>query len=237
MADEVLRFAQDDSGNRESGIALPFLFKKGPAVGRTPVRENFVTVKDSGTETPGSPLDPEWARTYRQAHHTYSRVWLVGLIMLVPAGLVIGAFVSGKYTWREGLGSGLFFAAVLFLLTLSMFKKMDKCWKGRVVTKYEKDYYGTRRVGRRRVRVFIKIAYRVEVRTDAGRKEIVDVHKETYKLLQVGDELVKYKGLAFPDLMLRPGETTRICAACGHPFEAAEPQCPVCRFKSPPTRL
>jgi len=185
----------------------------------------------------GNPPTPDWALKYRKDYHAYSKGWFIALILLIPAGLVVGALVSGKYTWKEGLGSGIFFAVILLLLMLNMFRNMDKSWKGRVVAKSTKDIYGTRTAGRRKKRVFLKTAYRVEVRTDAGRKEVVEVHKGAFPLFQEGDELIKYKGLPFPDRMLHTGETMRMCLVCGHPFDAGASECPSCRFKYGDTSL
>jgi hypothetical protein len=179
------------------------------------------------------PPTPDWALKFRADYHSYSKWWFVALILLIPGGLVIGAFVSNRYTWQEGLGSGLFFSFLLLVLMLNMFKKMDKTWKGRVVAKYARDIQGTRNVGRQRHRGFVRTAYRVEIRTDAGRREVIDVHPDAFRLFQEGDELIKYRGLPFPDRLLRSGETMRMCAACGRPYDIAASKCPACRFRSP----
>ncbi len=190
-----------------------------------------MTAKEA--KTPGSPPAPDWAEKFRTDYRSYSKLWFVALVLLIPAGLVIGAVVSGRYPWQEGLASGVFFAVILLILMLNMFKKMDKSWKGRLVAKSTKDIYGPRRVGIRRKRAVVKTAYLLEVRTDAGGKEVIDVHPEAFRLFQEGDELVKYRGLPFPDRLLRSGETMRMCVACGRPFDIAASECPVCRFKSP----
>jgi hypothetical protein len=182
-----------------------------------------MTAKEA--KTPGSQPAPDWVEKFRTDYRSYSKWWFVALVLLIPAGLVIGALVSGRYTWQEGLGSGLFFSFLLLVLMLNMFKKMDKTWKGRVVAKYTMDIQGTRNVGRRR--------HCVEIRTEAGRKEVIDVHQEAFRLFQEGDELIKYRGLPFPDRLLRSGETMRMCVACGRPYDVAASECPACRFKSP----
>ncbi|MCX6561248.1 MAG: hypothetical protein NTZ26_12140 [Candidatus Aminicenantes bacterium] len=167
---------------------------------------------------------------YRANYHTYSKGWFIALILLIPAGLVIGALISGKYTWQEGLASGGFFAFLMLVLMLNMFRKMDKNWRGRLVAKSTADVYG--RSGRRRKRV-VGTAYRLEIRTEAGRKERIEVSPGAFKLFQVGDEVAKYRGLPFPDRTLHPGETKRMCLACGRPYDIALPACPGCRFESP----
>jgi|GEM_PF-3407924 len=176
-------------------------------------------------------MKEENIRQYRRDYRRYSKAWFFGLILLVPAGLVTGALVSGKYTWMEGLGSGIFFAVILFLLMLSTFRKMDKSWKGRVVAKSTKEIYGTRTQGRRKKRVLLRTAYRLEVRTEAGRKETVEVHGGAFPLFQEGDELVKQKGMPFPDWVPHPGETRRMCVSCGRPFDIGAKECPSCRFR------
>jgi len=188
---------------------------------------------DQEAKTPESRLAPDWAKKFRADYRTYSKGWFIALVLLVPAGLVIGAVVSGRYAWQEGLASGVFFAVILLILMLNMFKKMDKSWTGRLVAKSTKDILGPRRGGLRRKRSLVKTVYRLEVRTDAGGTEVIDVHPEAFRLLKEGDEMVKYRGLPFPDRILRPGETKRICVACGRPFDIAAPECPACRFKSP----
>ncbi len=176
-------------------------------------------------KTTEPPPAPDWAERFRTNYRSYSKWWFVALVLLIPAGLVIGAFVSGRYTWLEGLGSGVFFSFLLFVLMLNMFKKMDKAWKGRVVATYTKEIQGTRSFGRR--------LYCVKILTDTGRKEVIDVHPEAFRLFQEGDELVKFRGLPFPDRLPRAGETMRMCVSCGRPYDVGAPECPACRFKSP----
>jgi hypothetical protein len=187
-------------------------------------------MKDKGG---GNIPTPDWALKYRKDYRTYSKGWFVALILLIPAGLVIGALASGKYTWKEGLGSGLFFAVILFLLMRNMFKGMDKAWRGRVVSKSAQEVYRTRKVGRRKKRVFQGMAYGIEVRTEAGRKEYVEIHQAVYPLFQEGDEVVKYKGIPFVDRTPRPGETHRMCLICGNAVDVGAAECPHCRFKFP----
>jgi hypothetical protein len=175
-----------------------------------------------------SDTQPDWAVKYRKDYHTYSKGWYVALILLIPAGLVIGALVSGKYTWQEGLASGGFFAFLTLVLMLNMFRKMDKSWKGRLVAKRLEDVYGRKRV--------IGTSHQLEVRTDAGRKVRIEVSAGAFKIFQVGDEVIKYRGLPFPDRTLHKGETKRICTACSRPFDIGEPACPGCGFKSPYTQ-
>ena len=188
----------------------------------------MATRKSSSSEP-----QPEWAAKYRKDYHTYSKGWYFALILLIPGGLVIGALVSGKYTWQEGLGSGAFFAFLMLILTLNMFRKMDKSWRGRLVAKKMADVYGRKGRGRKRI---VGTSHQLEVRTDAGRRVLIEVSAGAFKLFQVGDEVVKDRGLPFPDRTLHQGETKRICTACGRPFGIEEPSCPGCGFKSPYTQ-
>lgn len=173
---------------------------------------------------------PDWAVKYRKDYHTYSKGWFFALILLIPAGLVIGALVSKKYTWQEGLASGGFFAFLMLILMLNMFRKMDKSWRGHLTAKKTADVYGRKGRGRKRV---VGTAHQLEVRTDTGRRVLIEVSAGAYKLFQVGDEVVKYRGLPFPDRTLHQGETKRLCLACSRPYAIDEPACPGCGFKSP----
>ena len=175
-------------------------------------------------------LQPAWAAEYSRRYRRAGAVWFVGLVALVGGILCYQSAAKGRFETRYALYGTLGFAAVTLMLSASMFRGFNRCWRGRVEGKDTQEIYAWRDDDGQRRRTRVRTAYRLRLRTDRGRTLVAEVSPAAFEYVRPGDWLVKYKGVPSPVKVLGPEDTQRLCPSCGGVFARELERCPACRM-------
>jgi hypothetical protein len=180
-------------------------------------------------------LRPEWAAKYARQYLVIGAIWFGALVLLVGGILLYLAVIKHELPVGTALASTAGFVVVMFVLSAWMFGKHNQCWRGQVASQRVREIRSRQRDSDGGVVVTTRRVYEASVRMPQGRMRKVELSEPAYRLLQEGDELVKYKGMPSATNVLKPDTAQRICCSCGQVAAVGDARCPRCRWVFPPS--